>query len=319
MIDPIWNKSERTGSDATRAPASIARVWRGYILCAYLDNNEHSDKVYTTLFDPYVHQRWDGSPNIATPDRGIVRSIMPPAIGYCGLAAVIITCGSAKDPHGAQPVARVIGCPFNADKLDDFHQVSAGEPLPLPVNDCDSGTRPALAFCDDTMVFIYRSTKGNLRMVFGTFGGQPRWTGQASFTSHPVNDGPALTVLKNTFHCSYIGPAGLAAIQSSADGRNWSGEREVPVEPVHGPALPAGPRGEQLRLMYVQAGGTKIWGVTSGDGVHWSEPAEHPDALSSAAPALIGSGAGVMLCVYKGEKNGDLYSTCTRPGAYLMI
>jgi hypothetical protein len=43
-----------------------------------------------------MHQRWDGSPNIPTPGRDIVRSLMPPAIGYSGLSAVIITCGTEK-------------------------------------------------------------------------------------------------------------------------------------------------------------------------------------------------------------------------------
>ena len=62
----------------------------------------------------------------------------------------------------------------------------------------------------------------------------------------------------------------------------------------------------------------KVWGIASADGIHWSSPAEHPDACSSAAPALIGSAAGLLLCVYKAEKGGDLYSTYTKQSAYIM-
>ncbi|HUN59990.1 MAG TPA: hypothetical protein VMU41_17920 [Candidatus Binataceae bacterium] len=63
MIDPIWNNSTCAGGDATPAPAALARVWRGCIPCAYLDSKAHSDKVHMTLFDPYMHQPWDESPN----------------------------------------------------------------------------------------------------------------------------------------------------------------------------------------------------------------------------------------------------------------
>ncbi|MGA2409296.1 MAG: hypothetical protein ABSG46_02770 [Candidatus Binataceae bacterium] len=318
MIDPIWNKSDRTGGDSTRAAVSLARVWRGYILCAYLDSNEHSDKVYTTLFDPYVHQGWGGSPNIPAPGRDIIRSLMPPAIGYSGLSTVIITCGSEKDPHGRQPAAHVIGYPFNADQLGDFHQVAAGGALPLPVSDCDTATRPALALCNGKMVFAYRSINGNLRAVFGAFDGQPKWAGEAEITAAPISDGPSLAVFKNTFYCAYLRPGGLTFIQNSADGKSWSPAVEIPVRPVHGPALSTDPHEEQLRLIYVQAGGAKLWNVTSANGVNWSTPEEHPDATTSAAPALIGSAAGLFLCVYKDEKGGNLYSTYTKQGAYTM-
>jgi hypothetical protein len=218
---------------------------------------------------------------------------MPPAIGYSGLSAVIITCGTEKAPHSAQPAAHIIGYPFKADSLGDFHQVTAGEPSPLPVGDCDSGA----GFLQRHDGFRLSLRRGALRAVTGSFGGAPKWTDQAQISGNPVNDGPSLAVLKNTFYCAYTTHDGSAVIQSSGDGKHWSAPANTPARPVHGPALSTDPRGEQLRLVYVQSGATRIYTTVSSDGTHWSEPAEHPDALSSAAPALIASAAGLMLCV----------------------
>jgi hypothetical protein len=50
-----------------------------------------ADKVYTTLFDPYVHQGWNGSSNSPKkPELDIVRNLMPPALAYSCLSTVII-------------------------------------------------------------------------------------------------------------------------------------------------------------------------------------------------------------------------------------
>jgi hypothetical protein len=231
---------------------------------------------------------------------------------------VIITCGTEKTPHATQPVAHVVGYPFGADSLGDFHQVTAGAPIPLPVRDCDINTRPALAFCNGTTIFAYRSTSGSLNVAHGMFDGSPKFSDPISVTNYPINDGPSLTVLKNTFHIAYVGHEGIAVVQNSVDGANWSAPANVPVRPVHGPSLCADPHDEQLRLMYVQAGGTRIYSVVSSDGINWSSPVEHPDASTSAAPAVIGSAAGLLLCVYKSDNNDNLYSTYTKQNAYIM-
>jgi hypothetical protein len=87
----------------------------------------------------------------------------------------------------------------------------------------------ALAFCNGTMVFAYRSAAGALRAVTGSFGGAPKWTDQAQISGNPVNDGPSLAVLKNTFYCAYTTHDGSAVIQSSGDGKHSSAPANAPA------------------------------------------------------------------------------------------
>jgi len=170
---------------------------------------------------------------------------MPPDLGCNGLSTIIVTCGTEKALHATQPVARVIGYPLSADSFGDFQKLSAGEPFPMPVTDCDTKTRPALAFGNGDTVFAYRSSSGILRVDFGTSERVPRWSDEASLTDYPINDRPSLTVFKTTVYVTYLGREGLAVIQSSTDGKNWSsatdvwsrlcmGPRSAPVRAVNG-------------------------------------------------------------------------------------
>ncbi|HUN59989.1 MAG TPA: hypothetical protein VMU41_17915, partial [Candidatus Binataceae bacterium] len=117
---------------------------------------------------------------------------MPPDLGCNGLSTIIVTCGTEKALHATQPVARVIGYPLSADSFGDFQKLSAGEPFPMPVTDCDTKTRPALAFGNGDTVFAYRSSSGILRVDFGTSERVPRWSDEASLTDYPINDRPSL-------------------------------------------------------------------------------------------------------------------------------
>jgi hypothetical protein len=104
---------------------------------------------------------------------------------------------------------------------------------------------------------------------------------------------------------------GAVAIRTTQDGKTWTAPQRTGFLAIYGPAIARAPRDGGLDLAFVQPAPPKqadnsIWVSSSANGAQWGPQSERPEAKASAAPALIGSDAGLTLCVYKGFGNNNL-------------
>jgi hypothetical protein len=311
--DTRWNDDSRTGSDASKAAVSLARVWRGYILCAYLDNDKNSENVWTTIYDPYTHDQWIGSEKI--PIAGIqanLTSAAPPAVAYLNLNAVIITAASS-----GQTLLSVLPYPVNADSPDEFKNIPGAHFGPAPVSDLAVPTRPAIINFNDELVFVYRNKSNALAAVIGTMNPQKvfSWSPAHAMGASGGTDGPSLTFYQGRLFCAYTAQGGQIMVASSADGVTWSAWSATGAFSAYGPALSADPLGYSLILMYADGDSKRITTRNSGDGHTWSAP-EKCNGQTQDAPALVASAAGLMLAVYRGSTNDNVYYVTTKPGLW---
>jgi hypothetical protein len=303
-----WKNDVQIGSDASIAAVSVARVWRGYILCAYKDNKKGSQNVWTNLFDPYTHQKWFGPQEIAVDPKSSAWSVMPPAVGYLNLNAILIVS------QGSSLGYYTIPYPVDADSPDDFKKALVATFNPIAITDADTATRPALVTFSDRLMLLYRNASGHINMAAaaGASGNQLNWQKPVATTLTNVTQGPSVTVLNNSLFCA-INQKSLTYVGKSADGINWVPVLEIPgASSVLGP-----PTGAKLIVLWA-ATDKSLHTIESTDGVVWTNAQAFP-GKTQGAPTLIGSAAGIMLAVYRASDSDSLFYSFTEPDVFNVL
>lgn len=183
------------------------------------------------------------------------------------------------------------------------------------------GSGFALALCDQTLFFLYRTADGALAYITSQ-GTYTTWTAEQTVPGTSVVAGqfvsPAALVVRSptpgqpsTLYVAYLQTPGadvktsdiILATYSGGDG-TW-GTQTVVAEQATTQSPTLTWTGSQFVCAYTDAEQVVRYTV-SADGLEWSDPSSLPNAKSHAGPALAVSGSS-LVCVHPGATHAQYW------------
>lgn len=320
--DDRWFNKLQIGTSFT--PASLGRVWRGYLMAAYL---QEGGKIMVNIYDPYYiyygarqGDGWTGpqpvfdvTKTILPSGHPVLQSAAPPAIAFVGLWPLLLTTVSSSSGPGGTLVVNLVGYPSNADMLADYRDLSgnaAGKGVRVVdcqqlnvIQDCDTSTRPCMALFGGSLVVLYRKKNGGIGGYLGS----------------PSNS--------QSGNWSYFGKR--SGIDAQFPNFTW-GQQPISIATdatIDGPSLAAvsvqsgaSPPQNTLFCAYTRSSDRAVMITSSQDGEHWVNASEisamaGQRTISDRGPALASDPTGQQLWLaFAGNPTDTLYFMTSRDG-----